>query len=293
MTFALIADPGKYSVAAPLEAVLSWCQRKEVGCYARREIYEAGGLGPNPEPALFSLCNEDREAVSRADLVVVIGGDGAMLYTAQLVFDLDKPVLGINSGRLGFMAHTPKDQIEEALQAVLDKNYTVDERSMLEAVSSGGNRYHALNEFLFSRKQSISMVTLSASYDGHYINTYWGDGLIVTTPTGSTGYNLSAGGPIVRPGTPVMVLTPINPHTLTTRPLVLPSDRTLTIRVDENVGQILFSRDGQIVEEREEPFEVEIGHSPHRIRLIELPGQNYFDTLRNKLMWGLDYRKKK
>lgn len=135
------------------------------------------------------------------------------------------------------------------------------------------------------------MVNVSAEYDGMFINKYWADGLIVASPTGSTAYNLSSSGPIVMPNTDVMVLTPINPHTLTTRPLVLPSNKSLKITVEKQPHEVLFSYDGQIREIESYPFEVYIKRSNFTIDLIELPNQSYFDTLRQKLMWGMDSRK--
>ncbi len=134
------------------------------------------------------------------------------------------------------------------------------------------------------------MVNVSAEYDGMFINNYWADGLIVASPTGSTAYNLSSSGPIVMPNTDVMVLTPINPHTLTTRPLVLPSEKSLKVMVEKQDQDVLFSFDGQIKEIQSYPFEVNIKRSSFTIDLIELPNQSYFDTLRHKLMWGVDSR---
>jgi NAD+ kinase len=233
----------------------------------------------------------DQEAVNRADVVIAIGGDGTMLYSAQLTLETNTPVLGINCGRLGFMANIQQEQIGESLTAVKQGDYRIDERTMLEASINGDEIFYALNEFLFTKRDTTSLVTITASYDDQFINRYWSDGLIVASPTGSTAYNLSTGGPIVMPGTPVMVLTPINPHTLTTRPLVLPSDKTLTIRVDESVEHILFSHDGKIMEVQDEVLEVEIKKSDHSVQIIQLKGQNYFDTLRTKLMWGMDSRK--
>ena len=134
------------------------------------------------------------------------------------------------------------------------------------------------------------MITLTVEYDGKLINEYWADGLLVSSPSGSTAYNLSAGGPIVLPGTAVMVLTPINPHTLTTRPLVLPSDKKLTVKTSETPENILFSYDGIILPHNSK-LDVEISRSEFSFHLIQLPDQNYFETLRNKLMWGMDKRK--
>lgn len=289
MKFALIAHPDKYTVTPPLKVVLNWCQTNHVRCFAEQSLFEMSEAEPDKS---FIVAKNDQEAIYRADVVIAIGGDGTMLYTAQLTNGTNTPVLGINCGRLGFMASIQQEMIEESLNAVRKGEFRIDERSMLEANVNGSKTYHCLNEFLFTRKDTTSLVSLTASYDDQLINRYWADGLIITTPTGSTAYNLSSGGPIVIPGTPVMVLTPINPHTLTTRPLVLPSDKLLTITVDDSAQHVLFSNDGKILPVEGGAFEVEIKRSKHTVQLIQLKGQNYFDTLRTKLMWGMDTRKK-
>ncbi|MGD8428240.1 MAG: hypothetical protein PVH63_11465, partial [Balneolaceae bacterium] len=188
------------------------------------------------------------------------------------------------------MAYTQKENLCQALQYLLEGNYRIDKRYLLEAEDNNGRISHALNEFLFSKKDSTSMVNVSAEYDDMFINDYWADGLIVASPTGSTAYNLSSSGPIVMPNSDVMVLTPINPHTLTTRPLVLPSSKSLKITVRKQEHDVLFSYDGLIYEIESYPFEVNIKRSNFTIDLIELPNQSYFDTLRHKLMWGMDSR---
>lgn len=288
MNFAIIAHPDKYVVAPPLKAVLNWCKVNHSGCFARQSLFDIAEAKPDNS---FKTAENDQEAVNRADVVIAIGGDGTMLYSAQLTIKTYTPVIGINCGRLGFMANIQQEQIEESLTAVKHGDYRIDERTMLEASVNGNETFYALNEFLFTKRDTTSMVTITASYDDEFINRYWSDGLIVASPTGSTAYNLSTGGPIVMPGTPVMVLTPINPHTLTTRPLVLPSDKTLTVRIDESVEHVLFSHDGKIMEVQDDILEVEIKKSVHSVQKIQLKGQNYFDTLRTKLMWGMDSRK--
>jgi len=287
MNIAIIAYPGKYTIAPSLKAVLSWCRESGTGCYAIRSLFAVAEM--KAEGVLHAV-ETDLQALEQADVVVTIGGDGTMLHTAQQIRRFDLPVLGINSGRLGFMANVQHNQIGAALETVSRGEYRLDERFMLEATINGGKTFHALNEFLFTKKDTTSLVTINADYDGHFINRYWADGLIVASPTGSTAYNLSSGGPIVMPGTEVMVVTPINPHTLTTRPLVLPSTKELTVRMDENIEHILFSHDGDLMEVEKRPLEVTVRRSSYSLKLIQLPGQNYFDTLRTKLMWGMDSR---
>ncbi len=288
MKFCVIANPEKYSIQNPLSRVVKWCLQHKNTLYASQQLKHylpADSLGD-----YIKILNEESEAIQKSDVIIAIGGDGTMLHTAHLVKKRGTPVLGINTGKLGFMANIQPEKIEDALWLISKKKYRLDKRYMLKANTSEGRIYYALNEFLFSKKDSSSMITLEVHYDGQLINHYWADGLIVSSPTGSTAYNLSAGGPIVQPSTPVLVVTPINPHTLTTRPLVLPSDKILTVKGSETTEKILFSYDGIILPHNSK-LDVEIIQSEFSVNLVQLPDQNYFETLRNKLMWGLDKRK--
>lgn len=288
MNFAIIANPQKYSVKEPFIEVLKWADDHEVNILFSSVLQK---LYRGEEHSSAVVVESEKEAVDQADIIIALGGDGTMLYTARLMKKIHKPTLGVNTGRLGFMANTQKENIRQALHHLLDGNYRLDKRYLLKASDNDGNTYHALNEFLFSKKDTTSMVTINAEYDDMFINKYWSDGLIVASPTGSTAYNLSSGGPIVIPNTDVMVLTPINPHTLTTRPLVLPSNNELKISIEKQHHGVLFSYDGQISEIQRYPFEVHISRADYTFDLIELPDQSYFETLRNKLMWGMDFRK--
>lgn len=288
MKFAVIANPQKYSVKEPFIDLLKWSDDHDVQvifCSQLQELYR----GETHSSAV--VVNDEASAIDQADIIIALGGDGTMLYTARLMKSIQKPILGVNTGRLGFMAYTQKENLHQALDYLLKDNYHIEKRYLLEAEDSDGNIYHALNEFLFSKSDTTSMVNVSAEYDDMFINNYWADGLIVASPTGSTAYNLSSGGPIVMPNTNVMVVTPINPHTLTTRPLVLPSDKFLKVKIEKQDHDVLFSYDGQINEIESYPFVVNIKRSNFTIDLIELPNQSYFDTLRNKLMWGMDSRR--
>lgn len=287
MNFAVIANPRKYSVKEPFIRLLNWSDKHEVKVAFSSELQELYNSDDHPSAV---ITEDEEQAIDQADIIIALGGDGTMLYTARLMKNIRKPILGVNSGRLGFMAYTQKENLEQALNYLLEENYRIDKRYLLEAADHQGNIYHALNEFLFAKKDSTSMVKVHAEYNEMFINDYWADGLIVASPTGSTAYNLSSNGPIVMPNTDVMVLNPINPHTLTTRPLVLASDKSLKITVDKQDHEVLFSFDGQIKEIKSYPFEVYIKRSNFTIDLIELPNQSYFETLRQKLMWGMDSR---
>ena len=288
MKFAIIANPHKFEVKAVLEQTIVWAKSNSVILLISKETCN---LTDSHEPSVIQQTNSDKEAITGCDIVVVIGGDGTILYTARISKHISKPILGVNGGRLGFMTDTKLEELEDALNTVKSGNYTIDDRHFLKATDKSGNEFFALNEFLFTRKDSTSMINITAEYDGSLINTYWADGLIVSSSTGSTAYNLSSGGPIVVPGTGVMLVTPINPHTLTTRPLVVRSDKPLKIKVEKQESDVSFSYDGINCKIDELPLEVEIMVSDLAFNLIQLPGQDYFETLRNKLMWGKDSRR--
>ncbi|SMO84411.1 NAD(+)/NADH kinase [Gracilimonas mengyeensis] len=290
MKFGVIANPTKYEVKEVLNVALKWAAKRGVSVCIDGEVFDKTGVD---DVSVLEKTTSDEESIAKADVVLVMGGDGTILYAARLSRKSEKPILGINSGRLGFMANTQNEELEQALQCVINNNYTLDKRSFLKATDTDGNTYHALNEFLFTRRDSTSMINVTARYNGSLINTYWSDGLIVASPTGSTAYSLSSGGPIVAPGTEVFVVTPINPHTLTTRPLVLNSNSPLTISVEQQESGVVFSHDGQIHDIDSFPFEVDIIRSELTFNLIHLPGHDYFETLRNKLMWGMDSRRQR
>src|SRR5690554_1736596 len=289
MKFAVIANPHKYEVKDVVARTVKWASENKVTLLLSKEVCNLTKVTASPTVVETAT---DEQAIKESDFVVVIGGDGTILYTARISTKYNKPILGINSGRLGFMTNTQPEDLEKALHCLLKQDFKIDKRHYLKATDLNGTIYYALNEFLFTRRDSTSMINITAIYDGDLINTYWADGLIVASSTGSTAYSLSSGGPIVAPGTGVMLVTPISPHTLTTRPLVVRSDRPLKIRIDQQqASEVLFSYDGIMKEIETIPFEVEIIKSKLAFNLIHLPGQSYFETLRKKLMWGQDSRR--
>lgn len=288
MKLGVIANPEKYSIKKPLNRLLLWCRSKSHTLFIPKTFRKL--ITDVEFNSYVEICDTEKECVTDSDFIIAIGGDGTMLHAAQFVKHTSVPVLGINTGKLGFMANVQPDEIELAMQDLDAGRYGIDKRAMLKAVSKEGEEFIALNEFLFTKKDTSSMVSLRAYYDGSLLNRFWADGLLVSTPTGSTAYNLSAGGPIVMPGTPVMIVTPINPHTLTTRPLVLPSDKKLVIEVEDRPDHILFSSDGRMFDHS--LSEMTISKSELTVNLVILENQNYFKTLRSKLMWGLDNRRR-
>ncbi len=232
------------------------------------------------------------EPLAGVDLLISIGGDGTLLDTLTIVRDSGIPVLGVNTGRLGFLSNIACDKIGDALDAFENEAYTIDERSLIHVdvkdVLNGAFPY-ALNEVTIHKKDDASMVTVNAAMDGIFINKYWADGLIVSTPTGSTAYSLSCGGPIVMPGSKNLILTPIAPHNLNVRPLVVPNDSTIRLSASGRAPGYLLTIDSQSFELPPD-HEVALRTAPFTMRLVNLEGQHFFQTIRNKMLWGLDKR---
>lgn len=253
-----------------------------------RFIEEKVGYTPQHE-ALF---NQPLDSINDIDVILSIGGDGTFLDTVNLIKDKQIPILGINSGRLGFLASISKDNVVQALGNLLSGNYTIEKRSLLTVNSDEdmfGDTNYALNDFTMQKNLKPSMVKISAYFNGVFLNTYWADGLIVSTPTGSTAYSLSCGGPIVYPGSNNFVLTPIAPHNLSVRPLVLPDDGELLLRLEGSERNVILSLDSRSVT-RKIYEDLIIRRSDFTINVVKLPDINYFSTLRKKLMWGADMR---
>jgi NAD+ kinase len=231
------------------------------------------------------------EIAGKVDVMLSIGGDGTLLDTLKFVRD-DIPVLGINTGRLGFLSGVSMDETQGAIAALLDKKYTLDKRNTLKLQTKNnmfGDTNYALNELTVHKKDSASMMIIHAYLDGSFLNTYWADGLIVSTPTGSTAYSLSCGGPIIIPGSENFIITPIAPHNLNVRPVVVPSNCEIKLKLEGRSKKYLVSLDSR-TETIDPSIELIIKKGDFKINLVRLENQDFLSTLRNKLMWGLDLR---
>lgn len=228
------------------------------------------------------------------DLLVSIGGDGTILRAITYVENLNIPIVGINTGRLGFLATIQTEEMEIAFQQILNKNYKVSERSLLCLETTPKNQAitkinFALNEIAVSRKNTTSMITVDTKLNNEFLTSYWSDGLIIATPTGSTGYSLSCGGPVITPDTNSLVLTPIAPHNLSARPLVIPDSTQIELKVNGREEQHLVSLDSRIATLDNNTI-LKIKKAPFTIKMIELQQESFLDTLRKKLLWGEDKR---
>ncbi len=235
-----------------------------------------------------------KELDTSYDLFFSIGGDGTILKTVTYIRDLNIPIVGINTGRLGFLATIKKKEIQTSIEKILSGQYTLSKRSLLEITIDNtstifGDINFALNEVVVSRKNTTSMISIATELNGESLTHYWADGLIVATPTGSTGYSLSCGGPVITPGTSSLILTPIAPHNLNARPLVIPDDMVITLKVSGREQQHLISLDSRIATLNNETI-ITLKKAPFTISLINLEGESFLKTLREKLLWGEDKR---
>ena len=226
------------------------------------------------------------------DLLFSIGGDGTLLKTVTYVRGSNIPIMGINTGRLGFISSISAGQIDDAVNDILKKNYEISERALLELNTTNRlfkNKNFALNEVAISKKDTSSMVRIDAYVDDEFLNTYWADGLVVSTPTGSTGYSLSCGGPIIMPGTNNIIITPNAPHNLNVRPIVINDQSTIKLKVEDRDQLALVSLDSRS-RAFDSDTELIIKKADFKIRLIQPQNNSFASTIRNKLMWGLDKR---
>ena len=226
-------------------------------------------------------------------IVFSFGGDGTILNALTFIQDLEIPIIGVNTGRLGFLANFRKDQIFDELDSIiLDKNYNISERSVIKITTDDNSQIDfpfALNDVSLSRKETTSMITVESYINEEFLNVFWGDGLIVSTPTGSTAYSLSCGGPVLTPDVNSFVITPMAPHNLNARPLVITDDMEIELRISGREEQFLISLDSRISAVSKDTV-VKIKKSPFTISIIEFKEESFLNTIRKKLLWGEDKR---
>ncbi len=235
---------------------------------------------------------EAREEVKEMDVFISIGGDGTLLDAVSLVGDYEIPIMGINTGRLGFLATIAKDDLKHAVKVLAEKTYDLESRSLVR-LEAGADIFQGinfgLNEFTIHKRDTSSMITVHTYIDGEYLNSYWADGLIVSTPTGSTGYSLSCGGPLISPMAKNFVITPVSPHNLNVRPMVVSDESEISFKIEGRSGKFLVSLDS-----RSTAIDASIGLKIKKesfvAKLVKCHDYSFFDTLRQKLNWGFDMR---
>jgi NAD+ kinase len=230
--------------------------------------------------------------LKKLDAFLSLGGDGTLLESVTHIAKAETPILGINTGRLGFLATTSRQDTEDSLEKLFNKAYTLDKRKLLKLTNNKqlfGKLNFALNDFTIVKKDSSSMITVHTYIDGEFLNSYWADGIIVSTPTGSTGYSLSCGGPLVFPRSGNLIITPVSPHNLAVRPIVVPDGSEISFEVEGRSKKFLVSLDSRMATV-DSSVKLKVTTNDFCVNLIKLEGQHYFKTLRQKLNWGLDIR---
>jgi NAD+ kinase len=232
-----------------------------------------------------------REDVPKtADMVIVLGGDGTLLYASRIVGKSTIPILGVNLGSLGFLTEVTLPELYNTLEKVIAGDYTIEKRMMLRAIIKGKDgspsEFTVLNDVVINKGALARIISMEVLVNGVYLTTYRADGLIISTPTGSTGYSLSAGGPIVYPSLSTIIITPICPHTLTNRPILVPSDAAVEITLISGDGNVFITLDGQVGKEFDEGNRVVVSRAEREVTLIQPPERDYYGVLRKKLKWG-------
>ncbi|MFN8289086.1 MAG: NAD kinase [Chitinophagaceae bacterium] len=243
-------------------------------------------------PAATKTFSFSEELTEDTEFIISLGGDGTLLDTVTLVRDKEISIMGINFGRLGFLASIGRDEVKSAVKAIAQRTYLVDKRTLIHADASiplFGDVPYALNEFSIHKRDIASMIKIHTYLNGEFLNTYWADGLIVATPTGSTGYSLSCNGPVVFPDSGSFVITPVAPHNLNVRPIVVPDNNIISFEIESRTEQFICALDSrrEIVDK---DIQLAVKKESFDISLVRLSENNFLQTLRNKLTWGLDKR---
>lgn len=291
MKIAIYGRPVNLNQVQLAEAVIRLLQDNGVNLivHANYQQFLRQQLASYKELPVFSTHEEIREGV---DFLFSIGGDGTLLDTVCLVKDARIPIVGINAGRLGFLSSVSKENLEFAIDSLFQGHYSFDERSLIRVDSNkplfeGDNV--ALNDFTLHKKETSSMITIHTYLNGEYLNSYWADGLLISTPTGSTGYSLSCGGPIIVPQSESLVITPIAPHNLNVRPIVVADKNVISLEVEGRSQHFMATMDSRSAT-IDSSYQLAIRKENYKIRLVRLSNDNFLTTLRKKLNWGLDTR---
>lgn len=291
MVYGITGNTQKEKLWKPAAEFALWLMEQSLPFRLRAEL--ADGLA---ERGFIdaSICEEHRSAdlADEADVILSFGGDGTMLLSAHEVDTRGTPILGVNIGRLGFLAEIEVSQLHATIRCLETGDYRIEPRMLLGAEvrqGAGAASYWALNEFVIERSGSAGLISIRVTADGMHLNDYWADGLIISTPTGSTAYSMSVGGPIVAPGADVVILTPLAPHSLTVRPIVLPASTVIDAQVIRDDQPYVLAYDGRSrsFDGGGEQITFRFSRASHVINLVKLPEQHYFQTLRSKLMWGV------
>jgi NAD+ kinase len=291
MKIAVYGRPFNEAMVLPyIQQVFDALSQHKVEIYVHQQLndYLAGKINT----VAYNVLKKDEPIKGLIDVFITLGGDGTLLDMVSVIRDSGVPVIGINFGRLGFLASVNKSDIAAAIYAVVNKNFTLDNRGLLSIESDlkilGGDNF-ALNDITIHKRDDSAMITTHMFLDGEFLNSYWGDGIIIATATGSTAYSLSCAGPIIFPQSNSIVVTPVAPHNLNVRPIVLPDTCVLSFEVESRNSNYLLSCDSRTAT-IEKPIKFHVRKADFELNLVRLSNESYLSTLRNKLLWGLDAR---
>jgi len=289
LRFALFGNIYQARKSASIQKVLSCIANHDAELYVDMEYYYF--LKDNQRLSINAtnvFTGDDFDA----DFVISMGGDGTFLKAASRVGHKDIPILGVNMGRLGFLADISPDDIEHCIDAIAQDDFAIESRALIQVEADGnplGDFCYALNDVAVLKRDTASMISIRANINGQYLNTYQADGLVVSTPTGSTAYSLSNGGPIIVPGTKVFSMTAVAPHSLNVRPIVLPDSAVIELDVESRSHNFLVAIDGRS-EKCKEGTKITLRRAPYDVKVVKRSDHRYFNTLREKMMWGADSR---
>lgn len=273
-----------------IKEIISNLEQREVSIFFNKDLYDflIKKKYLSSDVSFFDSSNN----LPDIDFAISIGGDGTILKTVTYIGDKKIPILGINAGRLGFLATIQSNEVKLALDEFFNKKFTIEDRNLLlfkDEDNLFDNINYGLNDFSITKKDTSSMIVIHTFIDGDFLNSYWADGLLISTPTGSTAYNLSCGGPLVMPQTNNFIITPINPHNLNVRPMIVPDTSRLSFKIEGRSRKVLLTLDS-----RSKPVstgsEIFVEKANFSVKLVKLDSNSYFNTLRHKLNWGKDAR---
>lgn len=293
MVFGIIGNINKTELPEVAFRLIKEFEKKKIEYYVDKPLAQLISIKKKYKIGKSRLKN-NKDLVNISDFLISLGGDGTFLSTAKLVGDKNVPIIGVNLGKLGFLAETPPTQISKFINDICRDKFKIEERTVLEASTDlfPNKKLYGLNEIVINQSGTVKTIEIQALYNGQAVISYLSDGLIISTPTGSTGYSLSAGGPIVSPKSGVIVLAPICPHTLTARPIILPDSGVVRIKVESKV-LVIVTADGNSNVKLKNPAFIEIKKAHYKIKLAKQLESNYFKVLNQKLLWGVDVRKNK
>jgi len=289
MKIAIFGNTYRPVIISHIKTIIDYLSLNEISVSLDEDLFEYVKAYNNFSPGDIEIIRSDN---FRADYVLSIGGDGTFLSTAARVGRKDIPILGINTGRLGFLTDVSGEKIIPALEAIISGKFTIEERTLLNITAKDGTPFSypvALNDISILKQESSSMISINVSLNNEPVNRYQADGLVISTPTGSTAYSMSVGGPIVVPQTRNIIISPVASHSLSVRPLVVPDDWVIDLEVKSRSKNYMVSLDGR-TKVLEQNTQLQISRADYTIKVIKQLNHTYFDTLKSKLMWGIDKR---